>query len=383
MKYIKYIVRNATRNKLRSILTILSLCISMAMMTVLYAFLTMQDALLPELAAGNRIIVMHRQGFASDLPISMLHYVRSVPGVKAAIPLTWYLGKYADERMPLPTLATDAQQLFQVWDVLELDPGQLADWQNDRQGCVTGRKLAEHRGWKIGDRLAFEGSNYDFNLQLTLRGIYDGPEYIQDIYFHWEYLNGGLEQKNSPKKDQTSILFVKADNGDVIARVCDAIDERYRNSDTPTLSQSHQEFAQMFSKFVGNLHEYVRNIGFAVAFSLTLVAANAMAMSMRERTTEIAVLKAIGFQRGLVLTLILGESVLISTVGGVLGVTTGRGVWAAAHAMFPLWVPLARVSWSVLAWGVVIALGIGLASGIIPAVRAAQLSVIAGLRRVV
>jgi putative ABC transport system permease protein len=138
----------------------------------------------------------------------------------------------------------------------------------------------------------------------------------------------------------------------------------------------------MFSKFAGNLQVYVRNIGAAVAFALTLVAGNAMAMSMRERTTEVAVLKAIGFQRWLVLTMVLGESVTISLVGGIVGVATGRAVWSIVHHFWPMYIPIDWMAPVVLLYGVLVAGAVGFTSGIGPALRAASMPVIAGLRRV-
>ncbi|MBI3464164.1 MAG: ABC transporter permease, partial [Planctomycetes bacterium] len=381
---LKYIFRNATRNKLRSGLTALSLGICLAMMTVLYGFVTLNDELIPELARANRMIVMSNDGFTSMIPITVLDMVRKLPGVQAAVPLSWYLGMYKDEKMPtFAQLATDPKELLNVWVEFKIDPEQLSSWQATRNGCLIDRRNAQRRGWKIGEHIPLKGNNFPVDLDLTLCGIYDGPEFINDLYFHYEYLDELLRQRNSPKAGTTSILFVKATSGEVIPSLCAQIDDRYKNSENPTLTQSHQAFAQAFSKFVGNLQVYVRNIGLAVVFSLTLVAGNAMAMSMRERTTEIAVLKAIGFQRGLVLVLVLGESLVISLVGGVFGVGVGRGAWRLVYTLWPQYIPIDRVAPVVLVYGVAIAAVVGIASGLVPAVRAAQLSVIAGLRKVV
>jgi putative ABC transport system permease protein len=161
------------------------------------------------------------------------------------------------------------------------------------------------------------------------------------------------------------------------------IDQRFENSDYPTLSQSHQAFAAQFAKFAGNLQGYVRNIGLAVVFALTIVSGNAMAMSIRERTTEIAVLKAIGFSRALVLLMVLGESVVISSTGGVLGVLSGRAVWSAAHYFWPQFVPLDWMAPIILVQGIALSAAIGLISGLGPALRASAISVVAGLRKVV
>jgi putative ABC transport system permease protein len=383
MKYFKYILRNATRNKLRSALTVLSLCFCLALMTILYGFVTMQDEFMPQLARGHRVIVMNKQGFAGQIPIAYLDRVRALPGTKAAVPMAWYMGVYKDEKMPFSQMATDADQLFRVWDEFRIDPAQLRAWQIDRQGCVVDRRTAEHRGWKIGEHIPLKGALYDFDLDLVLCGVYDAPEIFQDLYFHRAYLDEGLRQKGSPRAGTTGILFVKAESADVIPELCRTIDTMFANSDYQTWSQSHEAFAQMFSKFVGNLEAYIRNIGFAVLFALTLVAGNTMAMSMRERTTEIAVLKAIGFGRALVLGLLLGESVLIALIGGLFGVTAGRAVWGVGHYFWPQFLPLGYIAWAVLAYGVAVAGGIGLVSGIVPAYRAARLSVIDGLRRVV
>jgi putative ABC transport system permease protein len=383
MGFLKYILRNVTRNKLRSILTILSMAICLAMMTVLYGFTTLNDQLIPELAKANRMIVMSKDGFTTMIPISTLNYVRELPGVKSVIPLSWYIGLYKDEKMAtFAQLATDADELMNVWTEFKIDPEQLKTWQETRTGCIIDRRNAERRGWKIGEHIPLKGNNYGFDLDLTLCGVYDGPEFINDLYFHWNYLNEELRVRNDPKKDTTSILFVKADSSEAMERLVPQIDRRYENSENPTLSQSHQAFAAMFAKFAGNLQVYVRNIGLAVVFALTLVAGNAMAMSMRERTTEIAVLKAIGFQRWLVLVMVLGESVLIALVGGTVGVAAGRGTWSAVHFFWPQYLPLDWMAPIILIYGVLVAGAVGFVSGIVPALRAAGLSVIAGLRKV-
>jgi putative ABC transport system permease protein len=381
--YLKYIFRNVARNKLRSILTVLSMAICLAMMTVLYGFTTLNDQLVPELAKANRMIVMSRDGFTTTIPVSTLNYVRGLAGVKAAIPLSWYMGQYKDEKPTLfGQLGTDAKELMNVWTEFEIDADQLKAWQETRTGCIIDRRNAERRGWKIGEHIPLKGNNFGFDLDLVLCGIYDGPEFINDLYFHWDYLNELLRARNDPKKDTTSILFLKADSPEAVERLVPQIDTRYENSENPTLTQSHQAFAAMFAKFAGNMQVYVRNIGLAVVFALTLVAGNAMAMSMRERTTEIAVLKAIGFQRWLVLVMVLGESVLISLLGGSVGVATGRSVWSIVHHFWPAYLPIDWIAPIVLVYGVLVAGAVGLVSGIGPAMRAAGLSVIAGLRKV-
>ncbi len=384
MRFFKYTFRNATRNKLRTTLTAISIGLCMAMLTMMYGFATLNEQLVPELAKANRMIVMSRDGFTSDIPIASLQHVRGLEGVTAAVPLSWSMGLYKDEKMPsFAQIGTDADELLKVWFEFRLDPEQFAAWKATRNGCIIDRGNARRKDWKIGDHIPLKGNNYSVDLDLVLCGIYDGPEFINDLYFHYDYLNELLRAKNDAKTDRTSILFIKAASAEAVDRLVMQIDQRYENSDHPTLSQSHQAFAEQFAKFAGNLQAYVQNIGLAVVFALTLVSGNAMAMSMRERTTEIAVLKAIGFSRGLVLLMVLGESILISLAGGTVGVLTGRGVWSAAHHLWPQYVPIDWMAVTILVQGIALAAVIGFVSGIGPAWRAAHLSVITGLRKVV
>jgi putative ABC transport system permease protein len=180
-------------------------------------------------------------------------------------------------------------------------------------------------------------------------------------------------------------IWARVASAEVIAHASQAIDDRFASSDNPTRTQTEAAFAQMFSDMLGNVQAYIRNIGLAVVFSLSLVAANAMAMSMRERTTEIAVLKAIGFSRRRVLVMILGEACSITLLGGLLGIAIGCSCLELLHQLSSQFVPFSVLEllgpW--VLYLLATAAGIGLASGIVPAVRAAQLSVIDGLRRVV
>lgn len=385
MKLFKYIWRNATRNKLRSSLTILSVGFSLALMTVLYGFLAMQDDWSKQAKVYNRIVVMNKQGFAGKLPIAYVERVRQAEGVKAAVPYTWFGGMYKDDKMPFAQFGTDSREAFNVWSEFQIAPEQLAAWQKNRRGCVVDRRFAENRGWEIGEQIPIKGTIYPFDLELELVGIFETPKPVESLWFHWDYLEEGLKQKSALQQaGNAGMIFAKAESASVIPAICQAIDDRYASSDNPTRTQTEAAFAQMFADMMGNIQAYIRNIGLAVMFSLTLVAGNAMAMSMRERTTEVAVLKAIGFSRSRVLNMILGESCLIAAVGGLLGLAVGGGFLQLLHKgvsqMFPLSFWDMAGPW--MLWIIGIAAGIGLVSGVIPAIRAAQLSVVDGLRRV-
>jgi len=384
MNTLKYIWRNIRRNPVRSGLTILSVGFSLALMTVLYGFLASQETYKNSAAQANRIVVMNIQGFSGELPISAVDDVRSTKSVVAAVPFAWFGGTYGDEEMPFAQFATDPEQVFSVWPEYTLPADQLKAFQDDRQGCGIDRRIAARRNLKVGDRLPLKGNIYPLDLDLTIRGIFDSPKNTDSVFFHWNYLNEGLKQKNFARVDNSGTIFARIDSSGQIPTVIQAIDDRFGSSDTPTRSQTEAAFAQMFADMIGNVQVLIRNIGLAVVFSLSLVTANSMMMAMRERTTEIAVLKAIGFPNGRVLFMVLGEACAIAMCGGVIGVGLGCLFLQGMNQILPQFFPFTIVEmlgpW--ISYGLLAAAFLGLVSGIVPAIRASRLSVVNGLRRV-
>jgi putative ABC transport system permease protein len=262
-------------------------------------------------------------------------------------------------------------------------------FQSERTACVIGRKLAEERKIKIGDVLPLKGDIYPIDLNLVVRGIYESSEKRNPrmCVFHWEYLNEEFKKSspNSKMIENAGIVSMKCRSADVMPALVKKIDAAYMNSDTPTRTQSEEAFNQMFLGMFGDLRSLISNIGLAVVFSLIFVAGNAMAMALRERTTEVAVLKAIGFGRGLVINLVLAESILVTMVGGALGALGAKAFFDAVDvSRFTAGrLPFFFVPWPTAVLGLGAALGIGFVSGIIPAINAARLSVVNGLRKVV
>jgi putative ABC transport system permease protein len=385
MNSLKYIWRNVTRNKLRSSLTILSIGFSLALMTVLHGYMAMQSVWGNEAKKNNRIVVMNIQGFSGALPIATVEKVRGIDGVVSAVPYAWFGGNYQAEPAQFAQFGTDPMEALNVWPEFQVDPQQVKDWQNDRTGCLVDAELARQQKWKIGDIIRLEGTFYPINLELTVRGFFVGDQDTGTLWFNWKYMNEELKAHGGRGVDNSGTIFAKVASSDKIARVIEQIDDKFESSDNPTRTQTEAAFAQMFTDMLGNLQAYIRNIGLAVVFSLSLVAANAMAMAMRERTTEISVLKAIGFPKNRVLRMVLGEAIIISMCGGLLGIGLGCGFLESLHGLIPQMFPFSIIDmvgpW--LLWLVVISAGIGLVSGIVPAFRAANLSVIDGLRRVV
>ncbi|SIO64782.1 putative ABC transport system permease protein [Singulisphaera sp. GP187] len=390
MKYLHYIYRNARRNPVRSLLTIASTAVTLFLMMILVSFFTINGEVAKGLGEYNRIVAMNSQGFAGQVPISRVREIAANEGVIAATPFSWYGGKYGEEQMPFAQFGVDPDTIFQIYDELTIPADQLKAFREDKAGCVIGSKLAEDRGWKVGDPLPLKGDIYQFDLDLTIRGIYDGP-HDRDrrmCMFHWSYLDEGLKRISKGEgagSGNAGVIVAKCSNSAQLASLCRKIDADYVNSDKPSRTQTEEAFGAMFSEMMRDLQWLIAAIGMAVLVSLIFVAGNAMAMALRERTTEVAILKAIGFNRSLVLNLVLAEAVLVAGIGGLLG-SFGCKILCdvvdiSRYSAGTL--PFFFVSWKTALSGLLVSLLIGLLSGIIPAVTAARRSVIQGLRKVV
>ncbi|MBI2826627.1 MAG: ABC transporter permease [Planctomycetia bacterium] len=387
MKFLPYILKNVLRNKLRSVFTGLSIAVSLFLVTVLYAYINMQDEVGKESEKYARIVVTAKQGLMFPVPIAHLDKVRAMQGVKAASPLAWFGGKYKDDKIPFAQFATDTSAIFTVLDEFTVPPEQLSAWQKDRSGCVVGEKIARKRGWTFGDKVVLKGDIYPVNLELTVDGIYDGPESSdrEMLFYHYEYLDELLKQARSQLAGNAGTIFVKAQSADMLPSLMTQIQARFASSDSPVRAVTEQAFRQMFTEMLGNVRAYIRNVALAVVVSLVCVAGNAMAMSLRERTREVAVLKAIGFSRTTVMSLVLFEAMVIAVGGGLVGTLGARALFTFGDISFMAIPGFAAfyVPWSTVIFALAIAAAVGLASGMIPAWRAARMSVVDGLRKVV
>ncbi|MFQ5670729.1 MAG: ABC transporter permease [Acidobacteriota bacterium] len=381
MKLLPFIVRNALRNRMRTLLTISSIGISLALMSTLYGYVNLLDDIGDDLGQYNRLVVQHAQSLTMPIPIAHVEKIRKMAGVADAIPMSWFGGLYADETIPFTQFGTDAERFFQVFTEYQIPPGQLRAWQEDRGGCVAGRKAAERRGWKIGDRIPIKGVIYPVDLQLTLRGIYEGFDETM-LLFHWNYLDKLLEARLGRSLGNAGTITILGESAAVLPQIMEEVDSRFASSEFPTRTMTEKAFNQMFVDMMGNVKGFIRNIGLAVMFTLMLVAANTMAMSIRERVREVAVLRALGFQRGRILTMVLGEAMLISALGGLLGVMGAKLLLQAVDISRFLFLPFFYIPWQTALAGMFLAGVIGLASGLVPAWRAASIPVVDGLRRV-
>jgi putative ABC transport system permease protein len=388
MKFLHYILRNARRNPIRSLLTVASIAVCLFLMMILWSFLAINTESAESLRIYNRIVTMSSQGFAQPVPIARVQEIATMDGVTATSPFSWYGGKYNEDPIPFAQFGVDADTVFKIFDDLTVPPEQLKAFQQDRAGCVIGRKLATEYRLKLGDPLPLKGDIYPFDLDLIVRGVYDGPSNrdLRMCLFHWNYLDEGLKRIGRRlETGNAGIVYIKCKNAEIMPALSKRIDDLYLNSDTPTRTLTEEAFGKMFAEMFGDMRGFIQNVGLAVVFSLVCVAGNAMAMSMRERVTEVAVLKAIGFSKPLVMTLILTEAILVAGIGGVFGAFGSKLLFDNfdISRYSGGFLPFFYVPWRTALLGFAASLFIGFASGIIPALRAARLSVIDGLRKVV
>jgi putative ABC transport system permease protein len=381
MKILNYILRNALRNKLRTGLTVLSIAVSLALISTLYGYIHLMDDIGEDLDQYNRLITQHAQSLTMPVPIAHVEKIRKMDGVTEAIPFCWFGGIYSDEKIPFPQFATDPERLFTIYGGYEIPEDQLRAWRQDRTGCVAGRKVAEQRGWKVGDRIRIHSTIYDVTLDMTLSGIYEGLDET-NLFYHWDYFDELLEARFGGSVGNAGTIVILAENSAVVPQIMDEVDGRFANSEFPTRTLTEKAFQQGFIDMMGNVKGFIRNIGLAVIFTLILVAANTMAMSIRERGTEVAVLKAIGFRRGQILTMVLGEAVVISALGGFIGVIGVKFLLQVVDISQYMFMPFFYIPAYTVGVAMLAAAGIGLLSGVVPAWRAAYIPVVDGLRQV-
>jgi putative ABC transport system permease protein len=373
-----FVAKSAFRNKRRSLLTVASIAFSLLLLCIMLcvwrSFYIDKGA--PDSAL--RIMTRHKVSLANFLPIYYRGKIRAIPGVVHVVPMTWFGGKYKDDKPEnyFAQFATDPDEYFDVAADKIMPADQLAAWKRDRAGCVVDVALAKKHNWKIGDHIILQGTIFPANLDLTLRGIYAIDPPSSNLYFHTKY----LEESVDWFKDTAGFYFTRVDTAEHMPEAAHAIDDMFHATPVPTKSESEQAFKLDFINTLGSVKVFILTICGAVLFTTLLVCANTMAMSIRERTREVAVLRTLGFTRGRILKLLLGESVAIALIGGLLGILLATGaVLFMAQPGIGLPVSMKMTTNTALFVMLVAAL-VGVISGVIPSYRASKLGIVDALR---
>jgi putative ABC transport system permease protein len=375
-----FVAKSAFRNKRRSLLTVASIAFSLLLLCIMLCVWRSFyiDKGSPDSAL--RIMTRHKVSLANFLPIYYRNKIRAVPGVVHVVPMTWFGGTYKDDKPEnfFAQFATDPDEYFDVAADKIMPADQLAAWKHDRAGCVVDVQLAEKHHWKIGDHIILQGAIFPTNLDLTVRGIYTIDPPSSNLYFHTKY----LEESVDWFKDTAGFYFIRVDTPEDMPKAAHAIDDMFHGSPVPTKSESEQAFKLDFIATLGNVKAFILGICGAVLFTTLLVCANTMAMSIRERTREVAVLRTLGFTRGRILKLLLSESIAVSVAGGLFGVLFGTlAIGAMARPGIGLPVSMHMTAPTAL-FVMLVAFLVGLVSGLIPSYRASNLGIVDALRHI-
>jgi len=381
--FLPLILRNSLRNRRRSLLTILSVAASLCLLGILGAvynnFYYSQAS--PDQAL--RLIVRNRVSLANPFPISYRARILQVPGVDEAVILQWFGGTYKDARDTnnfFGRFAVEPERLFRVYPEYKLTDTERLNFQRERSACIVGRKLANRLGFKIGDRVQIVGDIFPMTLDLIVRGIYDSKADNENLFFHFEYLNKGFG--GGGRMDQISTLVIHVRSTDLVPVVSRQVDDLFRNSSVQTLTETEHSFQLSFLAFLGNVKLFFLMISGAVAFTMFLITANTMAMSVRERTREVGILKTIGFTPPEILRLLVGESVTIALIGAAIGLGLANVVCKALAQAPSTFADLSTLHMpDEIYWiGFGSAALLGLLACFIPAWNASRLSIIDALR---
>jgi putative ABC transport system permease protein len=382
MKYSRLIWANLFRKKVRLLLTIGSFAVAL----FLFAFLAVvRDAFGrgADVAGADRLVIINRTSIINPIPLSYRDKILRIPGVKVITHNNWFGGIYQDEKNFFPQFVIDPENQRKVFPEMLVSDDQWNAFLKDRQGAIAGARTAERFHWKIGDRIPIKttlygGGDWEFNLV----GIYHGKRAQDDetqFWMQWDYFEERVPERI---KGQVGWYVLRLDSPDQAVRVAKTIDDEFANSPYETRTETESAFAAGWVKQFGNIRFLIVSIGIVVFFTLLLVTGNTMAISVRERTGELAVFKAIGFSDRAVLFFVLSESIFLSVVGGLLGLLLAFAVVPLLSNALSGMLPNLILAPQTLVFGLLVALLVGFASGLLPGLGAMRLRIVNALRRV-
>ena len=381
MTLTRFVTKNAFRNKRRSTLTVLSIAFSLLlltlMMTIWRGFYLDQGGA----ESAQRLVVRHRVSLTFSLPGYYREKIRAIPGVVGVVPVSWFGGIYKDQKPEnfFGQFGTDPEEFFKVYRDATMPEDQIKAWQRDRQGVIVDDSLARKYGWKLGDRIVLQGTIYPVNLELNIRGIFHTDPDNKSVYFNTKY----VEESVDFFKGQAGTFSILAASPSDVSKIASTVDDMFRNSPQPTKTESEKAFGLEFVAMLGNVKAFILSICSAVVFATLLVSANTMAMSIRERTREVAVLKTLGFTRRGVLGLFVSEAVALALAGGMVGASLGWFlVYGLTHSpQFFSFFPM-KVTPGIWVVALLTSAVVGLVSSAIPSYHASQINIVDGLRHI-
>ena len=383
MKFLALVIKNATRSKRRTALTVLSVAIAIFLFSALRAVLDGFNAGAAE-SSSTRIITIRSTSLIFSMPTSVGERIRQTAGVQDLSWSNWFGGIYKDPQNFFAQYAIDPESYLRMYPEIQLSDDERRAFLGDRTGCIIGPGLAKRYGFTVGDRIVLQVGIPVYGEQdysFTVRGIYSSGGAAIDnnsMYFHWKYAD-----ERSIQPGQIGWFVVRIDNPDRVTEVSQAIDAKFANTPYETKTETEQQFQATFASMFGNLSLLLGSIAVAVVVTTLFVAGNTMAMSVRERTTEIAVMRTLGFPAQTIFVFVALEALLMAVVGGLLGAGLARllvnGQRLGISGGF---IPDFGVTTTSALVGLGLSAVIGIVAGLVPAFMAARLKIVDALRRV-
>lgn len=385
MRLLPLALRNLRRKPLRTALTVGSILLPVFLVSFMATFLRTLNLPDPARERGlYRIVTRHKVGLTTPIPYATLARIAPLAGVRAVTPIDRFGGVYRDESVGnvFPRFAVDPATFLDVFDDATIAAGSAEAWKGDRAGGLVGVALVKKYGWKLGDRVTIRGTLYPVDLTFTVQAVYSLPyENSASIFFHRAY----LEEAWPPFRGNVSTVWARCTDAEAAGRLPREIDGFFENSPAPTKTETENAFTMGFVSLLGNVRLLLGSMGALIVAAVVLVAANTMALAVRERVVEVAVLRTLGFGRGKIVGMIVWESLALAVAGGGLGFLLFVGAFSTLKSslMETRMAPFAagmKVFPEVVALAAAVALAVGVAAALVPAVRAARRPIVDGLR---
>lgn len=379
MRFLPLVLANLGRHKRRTALTVASVALALFLFASLRTVVT-TIAATAQFGGARRLVTTNATGIVFPLPLAYANRLAAVRGVEAVSWANWFGGRYGDGKRFFANFAVDAESYLAMYPEIQLPPDQRAAWLQDRSSAIIGKRLLDVFGWRLGQNVTLQGTIFPGDWTFTIRGVYTPSDAVLNddmLLFHHALLDERIGRAGI-----TGWYVLQIDHPDHAATIARAIDDLFRNSSDPTKTGTEQAFNASFATMWGNVSLLMGTIGMAVVFAILLVTANAMMMSARERTGEVAVLKTIGFPDRTVFGLVMLEAGVITLTGAVIGLGGAKLLYQGTNFNAGGFLPGFDVTRGTLLLGFGVALLLMLASGLVPALRAARVPVIQALRRV-
>ena len=379
MKYLPLVLANLGRHKIRTILTIASVTLALFLFASLRTVVTTLHAN-SQFGSARRLVTLNATGLVFPLPMAYANKIRALPGVESVSWANWFGGRYGDSKQFFAQFAVDAESYLAMYPEITMPEDQKQAFLHERSAAIIGRRLVDRYGWKVGQDVTLQGTIFPGDWTFTIRGVYTptAPAIGDDaLIFHHEYFDERLGHAGI-----AGWFIVQINDPGAAAAIAKVIDDQFRNSSAATKTGTEQAFQAGFATMLGNVSLLMGTIGTAVVFAILLVTANAMMMSARERTGEVAVMKTIGFSDRVLFGLVISEAGVIAGAGALLGLGAAKAFYRAINFNGFGFLPGFNITTGTLVMGGGIALLLMLASGLVPAARAARLPIVQALRRV-